>query len=65
MTSSFSNMVVAAQVLAYLDDLEGYGTTLAADGEECGVADAAGSRCSGEAGEERLYAGVLSRALAR
>ncbi|HEY1966089.1 MAG TPA: SIS domain-containing protein, partial [Acidobacteriaceae bacterium] len=28
MTSSFSNMVLAAQVLAYFDDLEGYGKTL-------------------------------------
>jgi tagatose-6-phosphate ketose/aldose isomerase len=28
MTSSFSNMVVAGQALAYLDDLEGYGAIL-------------------------------------
>ncbi len=28
MTSSFSNMVIAAQVLAYFDDLQGYGKTL-------------------------------------
>ena len=28
MTSSFTNMVLAAQVLAYFDDLEGYGKTL-------------------------------------